>query len=81
MCVSRLGSGRSGSGLVVRGYGCAFPVDLPGWDEGGVPVCSHFDFPVAVVEESVMEPAEQYEVVHVGGPTCGPVDDVVAFAP
>ena len=80
-CVRRPGSGRSGPGPVVRRYRLPFPVDLPRGDERGVPVGSHFYFPLTVVKQSVVESAEQHEVAHVGGSACGPVDDVVAFAP
>ena len=34
-------------------------------------------FPVGVVDESVVESAQEDEVVHVGGATIGPVPDVV----
>ncbi|NIL87379.1 hypothetical protein RhoFasGS6_04802 [Rhodococcus fascians] len=39
------------------------------------------DFPVTVVDESVVESTQEDEVVHVGGATVGPVPDVMAFGP
>lgn len=74
-------SGCSGPCLVVCRYRLPFPVDLPRWDERGVPIGSHLYFPLTVVEESVVESAEQDQVSHVGGSPDGPVNDVVTLAP
>ena len=52
-------------------------VDRGGWDEPRVVIGADEHFPVTVVDESVVESAQEDEVVHVGGSAVGPVPDVV----
>ena len=63
-------SGVGWSGLSVGVDGCR------GY-EPGVLIGADEDFPVTVVDQAVVEPAEQDQVVHVGGAAVGPVPDVV----
>src|SRR5215204_976374 len=68
----------SGSGVASR---CPLGVDPGWWQEFGVSVVADADLPATVVDDSMVVPAEQDQIVHVSGSAIGPVDDVVGVAP
>jgi hypothetical protein len=55
-------------------------IEMLRWDPFGVAIGAFSGIPAAGFDESMVGPADEREVVHVGGLTCGVVVDVVDFA-
>ena len=60
------------------GLSCVSALRRDGRDRA---IVSSFELPVTFVAEDVVAPAQQGQVVEVGGPAVGPVDDVVCVGP
>src|SRR5689334_9227545 len=54
---------------------------LAGWDEPGVSVAAEVDLPAAVVDQGVVQPAQQHTVVQTRCAAVTPRLDVVGIAP